>query len=142
YAVGSAARLVFNSPQQVTVAAGQATLSYKELDQFYFFQDDFKILDNLTLNLGIRYEYIGQPINLLNELTVKRESDPTTALFKPSLPLEARTVQKIPGDKNNVAPRIGFAWTPRNSSGWMKKMLGEDARVVRGGYSVAYAPPF
>ena len=143
FSVGNATRLVNNAPQQVTVAAGTSTLAYTETDRFFFFQDDFKIRDNFTLNLGLRYEYIGQPINLLHNLTVKRESDPTTALFKTSLSVEDRSVPKIPADKNNWAPRLGFAWTPRfGKGGWMGKVLGEDATVVRGGYSIAYDPPF
>ncbi len=95
------------------------------------------------MNLGLRYEYIGQPINTLNKITVERESNADTALWKLSLPLEARTVPKLAADKNNWAPRLGFAWTPRfGGDGFMKSFLGEDATVIRGGYSIAYDPPF
>ena len=131
-------------PSTVTLAAGQVVIDYKETDQFYYFNDDFRIKDNLTLNLGVRYEYIGQPINTLHELSLERESDPARALWKQSLPLEARTFGKLPADKNNFAPRVGFAWRPRfGGDGWKKMLFGEgDATVVRGGYSIAYDPPF
>ena len=143
FAVGGVNNFINNSPQTVTLAAGTAEIKYFETDQFYFFQDDWKVKDNLTLNLGLRYEYIGQPINTLHDLTVERESNADTALFKLSLPLEARTVPKLAADKNNWAPRLGFAWTPRfGGDGFMKSFLGEDATVVRGGYSIAYDPPF
>jgi outer membrane receptor protein involved in Fe transport len=140
----STTRLVQNFPNFVNLAAGTDTISYKERDQFYFFQDDFKVRENLTLNLGIRYEYTGQPINTLNQITVATESDPATALWRQSLPIEARTVPKIPVDKNNWAPRLGFAWSPRFGDGGLAKFLfGEnDATVIRGGFSIAYDPAF
>ena len=140
----STARLVANAPDFLTLAAGEPTISYKERDQFYFFQDDWKVRDNLTLNLGIRYEYVGQPINTLHDLSVAAESNPSTALWRQNLPIEARTQPKLPADKNNFAPRLGFAWSPRfGNSGFARFLVGEnDATVVRGGYSIAYDPAF
>jgi hypothetical protein len=43
-------------------------------------------------------------------------------------------VPLAPIDKNNWAPRIGFAWSPK----FWKSVLGEDATVIRGGFSIAY----
>jgi len=136
--VSTAARLVANAPLRVTLAAGQDTVQYRETDQFYFFQDDWKVRDNLTLNLGVRYENTGQPINTLNQLTTSREQNQNTAIWRQNLPLNVRTVPNVPTDNNNVAPRIGFAYTPRFWSGF----LGQDATVVRGGFSIAYDPGF
>lgn len=138
----NAARLVQNNPGSVTFAAGEPTIDFNETDQFYFFQDDWKIRDNLTIGLGLRYENTGQPVNALHDLTLNREADPSTAFFRQNLPLESRIVPKFPTDKNNFAPRIGFAWSPRGGSGFLKKMLGEDATVIRGGYGIAYDPAF
>lgn len=143
-ALNGANSLLQNRPSSVVVAVGQVTIGYKELDQFYYFQDDWRIKDNLTLNLGIRYEYTGQPINTLHDLTVKRESDPTTAIWLQSLPIDVRTEPKLPADKNNWAPRVGFAWRPKFSGNHLGKMLfGEqDKTVISGGYSIAYDPVF
>ena len=140
----STARLVQNFPNFVTLAAGTPTIGYKEKDQFYFFQDDFKVKENFTLNLGLRYEFTGQPINTLNQITAAREASSGTALWRQSLPVEARTVPKAPVDKNNWAPRLGFAWSPRMGEGRLAKALfGEnDATVIRGGFSMAYDPAF
>ncbi len=141
----STARIVANAPSFVTLAAGTPTIGYKERDQFYFFQDDFKLRDNLTLNLGIRYEYTGQPINTLNGITVAAESDSTRALWRQNIPLDQRTVPKLPADKNNWAPRLGFAWSPRfdTDSKFKRLLFGEnDATVIRGGFSMAYDPAF
>lgn len=134
---------VDNKPSQFNGAAGTATQEPKELDQAYYFQDDFKIRPNFTLNLGIRYEYSGQPINLLNDITVARESNASTAIWNPSLPIEARTYPRLPAPAKNFAPRVGFAWTPKaGAGGWMSKLIGQDETVIRGGFAISYDPAF
>src|SRR4030095_13029408 len=102
----TAASLLNNQPTQAIIALGSPIINYTEWDQYYFLQDDWKVRDNLTLNLGIRYEYTGQPINDLRDLTVARESS-TTPLFNPAIPIEQRVLPEIPVDKNNIAPRVG-----------------------------------
>ncbi len=132
------------SPTGVTLADGQSDLAYKQYDQFYFIQDDWRVRPNLTLNLGLRYEYSGQPVNRINEVTLARESDPSTALYRQNLPIEARIFPAVPSDKNNFAPRLGFAWSPDfGESRFSKLLFGEkDATVIRGGYSIAYEAVF
>ncbi len=138
FSFNSAARITNNAPSAVSITLGDPTLAFKENDEYAFVQDDFKIRPNLTLNLGVRYEYTGQPINILNEVTVARESNASTAFFNPALPLSIRTVPRTPADKNNIAPRIGFAYSPH----FWKSFLGEDATVIRGGFSIAYDAAF
>jgi len=138
----TAAQLAANTPTQITVALGPATLSYDEIDQFYYFQDDWRFRPNLTLNLGVRYEYTGQPINLLNRVTVERESDPSQAFWRQNLLIEARTNPKIPSDVNNFAPRLGVVWSPRYESGLLAKAFGKDKTTIRGGFGVAYDATF
>lgn len=140
----STARIVQNFPNFVTLAGGTSTINYKERDQFYFFQDDFKVKENLTLNLGIRYEYTGQPINTLNEISSAREANAATALWRQNLAIENRIVPRLPADTNNWAPRLGFAWSPRFGEGkFAKALFGDnDATVIRGGFSMAYDPAF
>ena len=135
-------RILNNAPSAFSVTAGNPITTYTENDQYYFIQDDFKIRPNLTLNLGVRYEYTGQPINQLHDATVKRESGSPQAIFDPSLPLSIRTVPFVSPDKNNFAPRFGFAYTPKFEHGFMHRLLGEDATVLRGGFAIAYDPAF
>ena len=132
------ARVLNNAPSTFALAVGDPTLSFTEKDQYYFIQDDWKIRPNLTLNLGLRYEYTGQPINVLNEISTERENDPARRFYNPSLPINVRTVPRVPADKNNFAPRIGFAWSPN----FWKSFLGENDTVIRGGFSIAYEPAF
>jgi len=143
YSTGTALqRILSNAPSAFSVTAGNPITTYTENDQYYFIQDDFKIRPNLTLNLGVRYEYTGQPINQLHDATVARESGTPQAIFDPSLPLSVRTVPFVPPDKNNFAPRFGFAYTPKFEHGFMHKLVGEDATVLRGGFAIAYDPAF
>jgi len=138
YSFNTAERIRNNAPNGVSITLGDPLLAFKERDHYFFVQDDWKIKPNLTLNLGVRYEYTGQPINQLHDATVARESNASTAFFNPALPLDIRTVPKVPVDTNNWAPRLGFAWTPK----FWKGLFGEDATVFRGGFSLAYDPAF
>jgi outer membrane receptor protein involved in Fe transport len=144
FTFSNTAQLVANDPLRVILVGGKSTLDYPENDKFFYFQDDWKVRDNLTLNLGVRYEYTGQPINLLNEISAAREADPAQALWLQTLPVSARSVAKVPNDKNNWAPRLGFAYTPHWGEGKMAKALfgGNDGSVIRGGFSIAYDPAF
>lgn len=138
----SLTQLANNTPTSLTVALGPATLKYDEWDQFYYFQDDWRLRPNLTLNLGVRYENTGQPINLLNQVTVARENDPAQAFWLQSLPLEARVNPKIPVDGNNLAPRLGFVYSPKFDRGLLAKVFGNDKTTIRGGFGTAYDATF
>jgi outer membrane receptor protein involved in Fe transport len=138
----SLARLINDTPFTASVTAGNPLTSYTENDQYYFVQDDFKMRSNLTLNLGVRYEYTGQPINELNDQTTARENNAATRFWDPTLPLSVRTTPIIPAQKHNFAPRVGFAYSPKFEKGFLHKMFGEDATVLRGGFSIAYDPAF
>ena len=90
----------------------------------FFINDSFRIRRNLTLTGGLRYEFNTPPVDAQDRANVY---DVTTGT------LVAVGTNGVPrsgfeADKNNFAPRVGFAWT-----------LGEDGRtVLRGGYGVYY----
>jgi hypothetical protein len=91
-----------------------------------FVQDDFKVLPNLTLNLGLRYEYQSGWSEVKNNL----------GSFDPTVPNSvsgslgamwfagetSRTTLMQP--KNIWLPRVGFAWTPIGTT------------VIRGGFGI------
>ena len=108
-----------------------------------YFQDDWKIKPNLTLSLGLRYE--------LTEPWTENQDRMNTVVFEPG-PDFGRIIRAgeqgsshadralISFDKNNFAPRLGFAWQPgsqwtvRASSGIFyggSAGLGASARMLR-----------
>jgi hypothetical protein len=127
-----------NTPRTVNIAAGSPSFDLREHDTFLYAGDDWKIGQNLTLNLGITWSYYGQPANLFNQITTARESDPATQLFNPGLPLSVRTFPSFPSKKNSFGPSVGFAYSPQ----WGGMFTGNGKTVIRGGYRLLYDPPF
>lgn len=99
------------------------TPQYRQRMHFGYVQDDFKVNQNLTLNLGLRYEFATPQYEADNRLSNYDPATNTVITAKDGS-LEDRALVKP--DYNNFAPRLGFAWNaaPRT--------------VVRGGYGVSY----
>ncbi len=93
---------------------GPAVFDLSTMDYSAFVQDDWKILPHLTVNLGVRYDYEALPA-------------PYPSLSGTTGGTLALTTSH-PSDKNNIAPRIGFAWDP----------YGLGKTVIRGGYGLYY----
>ncbi|MES1261669.1 MAG: carboxypeptidase regulatory-like domain-containing protein [Acidobacteriota bacterium] len=89
-----------------------------------YLQDDWRVTPTLNLNLGLRYEYAGSPVEQRGKALV----------FAPdlgSIVYAGKGVRPaiVDPDYNNFAPRVGFAWRPsllRNT-------------VIRGGAGIFYA---
>jgi hypothetical protein len=125
-------------PSSIRVALGDPSSPFLENDLFIYGGDNYKITPNLTLNLGLTWSYNGQPVNLYHNETVTRESNASTAFWDPSLPLSVRTFPTIPAVKNAFGPGVGFAYNPK----WGGWLTGDGKTVIRGGYRLAYDPPF
>jgi hypothetical protein len=87
------------------------------LEHEAFVGDDWKIRPNLTVNLGLRYEYVTMPI--ASRYQVYSDPADVPGVF---------TLPKPQFSKNNWAPRVGFAYSPGSSSDF----------VIRGGFAMAY----
>ncbi|MGH9942491.1 MAG: carboxypeptidase regulatory-like domain-containing protein [Pyrinomonadaceae bacterium] len=97
-----------------------------------FVQDDWKFRPNLTLNIGLRYEY-QTPLT-------EKEGRLTNYVFGPNGLVDGRVVaveRLYNPDRNNFAPRFGFAYSP-NFGDSFRGLLGEGRAVVRGGFGVSY----
>jgi len=95
-----------------------------------YIQDTWRIAQNFTLDLGLRYEYWGTPGNNLQFPSL--DSRFGQGLVGATFP-NAFSTQQQP-DKNNFAPRVGIAYTPR----FWQSFFGRDKTVIRSGYGIFY----
>jgi outer membrane receptor protein involved in Fe transport len=137
YFFGSFGDIVANNPVQTRITVGNPNLPFHEKDVAAYFQDDWRVKDNLTLNLGLRWEWNQQAINLLHDRTVAVQAS-SNPLWDNSFPASETTVPKVPEALHNFSPVVGFAWTPHV---W-NRVLGADKTVIRGGFRISYDPSF
>jgi len=99
-----------------------------------FAQNDWKVRPNLTVNLGLRWEYF-------TPLSEKRGRLSNLVLGPAGQELTGARLEVVdrlyPPDRNNFAPRLGFAWSP-NFGDSFAGLLDENRMVLRGGFGVAY----
>jgi len=124
---------------------------HRQKDLGLYFHDDWKVLPRLTLNLGIRYEYYTRYRDIRDQISTY---DPKTGAVVLNGPVEEafavnpaavaayrtagvvfRTAAEtglpahlLQPDRNNFAPRIGFAYM----------LTGSGKTVLRGGWGISY----
>ena len=119
---------------------------YRTNEYGFFGQDTWRIRQNLTLNLGLRWEFNQVPYEkdgLLSNLVDQDPSGPTPAggfAFKTVGKNSANPDLKLwDNDWNNFAPRFGFAYSPAFEDGFLGKLFGGPGKSsIRGGYGIFY----
>ncbi len=124
--------------------------AYRAWEGAGFAQDDYRVRKSLTLNIGLRYERIGQFGDNLGRNSSfdinKADANPppggslagyiVASNFSGTLPPGVTRTNNLFGNygegQNTIAPRIGFAWQLLPSS---------SALVLRGGYGIYYSQP-
>jgi hypothetical protein len=90
----------------------------------FFVNDSYRVTPSLTINLGLRYEYNSPAVDAFDRANVYDAA--TGSLVRVGTNGVPRSGYEA--DRNNFAPRVGFAWT-----------VGEEAKtVLRAGYGVYY----
>jgi hypothetical protein len=124
------------------------TVADKSMETAFYVQDDWKITPTLTFNVGLRYEWSSPYTERFNHqqysnftgdtgisVNLPIASDPTTYPLQ-SVPTDLKGTtlfvnqgglgRSVPTDRNNLAPRLGFAWSITPTT------------VVRGGAGLYY----
>jgi outer membrane receptor protein involved in Fe transport len=136
---------LIGAPSFTSIGSGLRNVGFRAHDFVGFAQDDYRVTRRLTLNLGVRYDFMANNTEVHNHI----------GNFDPSLvPTDARSIggpgllqgfiapEDLPGfgtpgvspstlkgeDKNNFAPRVSFAYDVR----------GDGKFAVRGGYGIYY----
>ncbi|MBZ2176591.1 MAG: TonB-dependent receptor domain-containing protein [Acidobacteriota bacterium] len=94
-------------PLTYSRAVGISRIDQRNRELGWYLQDDWRLTRTFTLNLGVRHEYYGVPTEKAGRLT-----------------------QTYAADRNNFAPRLGFAWD----------LQGKSTTILRGGYGLFYSP--
>jgi len=131
---GSITALLSNAPDQLNALApgGSNEVAIRESLFAGYIQDDWRIRPNLTLNLGVRYEFTTLPKdanNRIQEITTLLNCATPGVLPSPSSPCGPEHVGSFIASNpttKNFEPRIGFSWDPFRS--------GKTA--VRGGFGM------
>lgn len=97
---------------------------FKGSNYAFFVQNDWKVRPNLTLNLGLRWEYFS-PLTDKSGLQSNLFLGPRGVVDSQVRPVE----QLFESDWNNFGPQLGFAWSPERL-----KSKG----VLRGGFGIGY----
>lgn len=108
-----------------TINFGSNRLDSHQWQTAYFVQDDVKLTPDFSLNVGVRYEFQTNPENALKYPAIH----PATVLTD-----TITTKYTVKPDKNNIAPRLGFAYNPHGGP----KFLADGKTVYHIGAGIFY----
>ncbi len=114
--------LLLGYPSFTLQSKSDNTLQLRTTAYTAYVQDDWKLAPDVTLNLGVRYEYNTPASDPTNHMS---SFDAASGAVVP-VGTNGISASGVQADHNNIAPRIGLAWQPR------------PGLVVRGGYGLYY----
>ncbi|MBT9332531.1 TonB-dependent receptor [Paracidobacterium acidisoli] len=121
FSYSSIAKFSVNSMNSASVAAAVPTQGVRKTEYYGFIQDQYKFRPNVTLSLGLRYDYYG----VFSEVEGRdKPFDPYTC--GGSCPLGSAFYNSDPLD---IGPRLAVTWAPA---------FLHDKTVLRGGYGLYY----
>jgi hypothetical protein len=126
---GSLSDFQNNLPNQIVITFDKPQFQLHTYQFGLYLQDDFRVTQALTLNLGLRWDYFSVPKES-NNLIFNRGIDPNNPQLGYGFGPFRNPNQMYNPDHHNFAPRVGFAWG-----------LGSDRKtVIRGGVGIFVSP--
>jgi hypothetical protein len=127
------ASFLLGTPDTSALRYGNGNLYFRTAAYDVYMTDDWRLSQKFSLNFGIRWDY-ATPITELYNRLVDLDVAPGYAAIAQVLPGQsgpysgALPASLVKPDRNNISPRIGFAWRP----------IPKKSMVVRGGYGTYY----
>ncbi len=119
----AAADFIIGFPSSSQTPDGIHPVEYNQQTYGFFFQDEWKASRNLTLNLGVRYDFVGTTDEENGYPRTLRLDRPDGYLF-PEDPKTKERIHLYHAERNRIWPRLGIAYRP------------SDKWVVRTGFGV------
>lgn len=161
--------LIGNTPDYIQFGSA-GVRDYRQKAYAAFIQDNWRVTNNLSLSLGLRYEYTSPLTDLEDRVAYYRAGATSPQLLNGSRIFEGKRIRVAPGgrapnglvyvgdpdpvlggtvprggvapDKNNFAPRLGFAYSLTDESflnrGFLRRFIGDNQTVIRGGIGLFY----
>lgn len=158
--------LIGNSPISLQLGAN-GERDFRQTAGALFVQDNWRFRDNISLSLGLRYEYNSPLTDKANRVAYYRPGQVSTLLTSGFTGPDGVFLSTGPGgrapvglvyvgdpdsilggtvpdggvkkDWNNFAPRVGISWSPKSSEGsFFHSILGNSDTVIRAGFGVTY----
>lgn len=158
--------LIGNSPTALQFGAN-GLRDFRQKAVAGFVQDSWRVKENFSLSLGLRYEYVSPLTDKFNRVAYYRPGATSQLLSSGQLRTIEGTTITVPAggrapvglvyvgdpdpvlngtvpeggvqkDFNNFAPRIGIAYTVAPSGGLLEKLLGNQQTVIRAGFGTFY----
>uniref|UniRef100_Q01XU2 TonB-dependent transporter Oar-like beta-barrel domain-containing protein n=1 Tax=Solibacter usitatus (strain Ellin6076) TaxID=234267 RepID=Q01XU2_SOLUE len=127
------ASFLLGAPDTSALRYGNSNLYFRTHAYDVYATDDWRLSQKLSINFGLRWDYASPITELYNKL-VDLDVAPGYAAIAQVLPGQvapysgALPASLVRPDRNNISPRIGFAWRP----------IPKHSMVIRGGYGTYY----
>ena len=122
----SVADMLLGAPSAFTVQTQTYLQRFRYTNLGFYGQDDWKVTPNLTLNLGLRWEYFGKPVDVNNAIASFNLVN-GQRMYPGQNGLPRALVYP---DYKDFSPRVGFAW----------RVFGSNKLSLRGAYGLFYTP--
>ncbi len=110
-----------------TINPVPTVIDMNSLWQAYYLNDEWRVTQNLTVTLGLRYDYFPRWQQYDDKIiNIGQNGFALTDYIRPENSPYGRSL--LAPDKNNFGPRFGIAWRPS----WMSET------VIRAGYGIYY----
>jgi hypothetical protein len=158
--------LIGNSPIALQLGSN-GERDFRQMAGALFVQDNWRFRDNISLSLGLRYEYNSPITDKYNRVAYYRPGQVSTLLTSGFTGEDGVFISTGPGgrapvglvypgdpdsilggtvqnggakkDWNNFGPRVGIAWSPKSSdNSFFRSILGNSDTVIRAGFGVFY----